>query len=609
MCNIRPLQKEQLRMTSFTEIPLSSALQHRLANAQFITPTPIQAQAIPCALEGKDVLATAQTGTGKTLAFLIPIIEMLQREPSQKVRVLVLLPTRELAIQVNEEYEKLRGKQLSKAALVIGGVSEKTQIQAVRSGASLVIATPGRLQDFITRRLIELREVKILVLDEADRMLDMGFLPAIRRILAILPQRRQTLCFSATLEQSVAGLVNDSMRDPVRVAIGSVLKPVESVRLQAYEVRPAEKPDVLRQLLYAEKGQTLIFARTKRGTERLAKELVREGFSAAMIHGDRSQSQRNAALSGFQEGRFQVLVATDVAARGLHIDDVAHVVNYDLPKMAEDFIHRVGTDGTCWVGRLGDQFGGWRRGYRTAAHRARIEVEDRTQAGGLGQCRALGACRPEHSGQPHADPVAWRSVRLTREKGNQPTNGRGASYKTRPSFWIHDYWDGRLSGGSTYDPSLRLRLFRNTFAGNAGNIAVVVSHLKQSSLLGSVPLQFVQVQFTGNARRPDGSSLRWMRRSALSRCFCWRVCSFWRLVKLDRPRPGIPNLQSSISAIAAGALHFGQVQTAAPNPQEWRPLPAGFPGLACVALIVVAAAASAAENAVRHRPAGKRFSA
>ncbi len=332
-------------MTSFTELPLSSALQQRLATAQFITPTPIQEQAIPYALEGKDVLATAQTGTGKTLAFLIPVIEMLQREPSQKVRVLVLLPTRELAIQVNEEYEKLRGKQLSKAALVIGGVSEKSQIQSVRSGSALVIATPGRLQDFISRRLIDLRQIKILVLDEADRMLDMGFLPAIRRILAVLPEQRQTLCFSATMEQSVAGLVNDAMRNPVRVAIGSVLKPVESVRLQAYEVRPAEKPDVLRQLLYAERGQTLIFARTKRGTERLAKELVREGFSAAMIHGDRSQSQRNAALSGFQQGRYQVLVATDVAARGLHIDDVAHVINYDLPKMAEDFIHRVGRTG------------------------------------------------------------------------------------------------------------------------------------------------------------------------------------------------------------------------------------------------------------------------
>ena len=419
-------------MTSFTELPLSSALQQRLATNQFIIPTPIQAQAIPCALEGKDVLATAQTGTGKTLAFLIPIIEMLQREPSQKVRVLVLLPTRELAIQVNEEYEKLRGKGLSKAALVIGGVSEKTQIQAVRAGSSLVVATPGRLQDFINRKLIDLRDVEILVLDEADRMLDMGFLPAIRRILAILPQRRQTMCFSATLEQSVAGLVNDSMRDPVRVAVGSVLKPVESVRLQAYEVRPAEKPDVLRQLLYAEKGQTLIFARTKRGTERLAKELVREGFSAAMIHGDRSQSQRNGALSGFQQGRFQVLVATDVAARGLHIDDVAHVINYDLPKMAEDFIHRVGRTGRAGSEGPGYQLSGRRRGHRTAAHRARVEIENRTQASGLGECGALRAHCPEHAGQPDAYQIAGRSIRLT----VNPTDGtqKGRVLETRPNF-------------------------------------------------------------------------------------------------------------------------------------------------------------------------------
>ncbi|HKM46263.1 MAG TPA: DEAD/DEAH box helicase [Terriglobales bacterium] len=332
-------------MTTFTELPLSAQLQQKLAAAQFITLTPIQARAISPALEGKDVIGTAQTGTGKTLAFLIPILEMLRQSPSKNISALVLLPTRELAMQVHEQYEQLRDKNMPKAALVIGGVAEKAQINSLRSGCEFVIATPGRLQDFITRKFADLRHVKILVLDEADRMLDMGFLPAIRRILQILPQRRQTLCFSATMEQSVASLVSDYTREPERIALGSVLKPAESVSLEAYEVRPSEKLDVLRQLLYEETGQTLIFTRTKRGTQRLAKELERDGFSTAQIHGDRTQSQRNAALSGFQEGRYRILVATDVASRGLHCDDVAHVINYDLPKMAEDFIHRVGRTG------------------------------------------------------------------------------------------------------------------------------------------------------------------------------------------------------------------------------------------------------------------------
>src|SRR5271170_2020559 len=334
-------------MTTFTELPLSAALQQKLAAAQFITLTPIQAKAIAPALEGKDVIGTAQTGTGKTLAFLIPIIEMLRTETGKResskpeshthesakrevksVRALVLLPTRELAMQVHEQYEQLRDKKMPKAALVIGGVSEKAQIQTLRAGCEFVIATPGRLQDFITRKFADLRHVKILVLDEADRMLDMGFLPAIRRILQILPQRRQTLCFSATMEQSVASLVNDYTREPVRIALGSTLKPAESVQLQAYEVRPSEKLDVLRQLLYGEKGQTLIFTRTKRGSQRLAKELERDGFSAAMIHGDRTQSQRNAALSGFQEGRYKFLAPPNTAPRVWHCKKGKNVINY-----------------------------------------------------------------------------------------------------------------------------------------------------------------------------------------------------------------------------------------------------------------------------------------
>jgi ATP-dependent RNA helicase RhlE len=332
-------------MTEFTELPLCATLQQKLAAAQFITPTAIQASAIPAALEGKDVIATAQTGTGKTLAFLIPILEKLSRKGSHKISALVLLPTRELAMQVHQQYESLRNHSMSRAALVIGGVEEKAQIRSLRAGCRLVIATPGRLQDFISRKLADLGHVEILVLDEADRMLDMGFLPALRRILPNLPSRRQTLCFSATMDQSVAGLVHEYTREPVRIALGSTLKPIESVQLKAYEVRPGEKLDALRQLLYGEDGRTLIFTRTKRGAQRLANELVRDGFAAAMIHGDRTQAQRCGALKGFQDGRFQVLVATDIASRGLHVDEVAHVINYDMPKLAEDFIHRVGRTG------------------------------------------------------------------------------------------------------------------------------------------------------------------------------------------------------------------------------------------------------------------------
>jgi len=348
-----PLQKDTIRMTSFTEMPLAAELQQRMAAANFIQPTPVQAETIPQAIAGKDIMCTAQTGTGKTLAFLVPIIEAQLKSRAENhgtkshptVETLILVPTRELAMQVHEQYEALRGKSLKPAALVIGGVPEKRQIESLRSGATMIVATPGRLEDFLSRRLTDVRYVKILILDEADKMLDMGFLPSIRRIVGQLPTQRQTMCFSATLEASVAGLVNDCMRNPVRVAMGSILKPAESVDLQAFEVPAMGKSDVLRHLLYAEKGQTLVFARTKRGTERIAKSLVRDGFSAAMIHGDRSQGQRVSALNGFDEGQYKILVATDVASRGIHVNNVAHVINYDLPTLPEDFIHRVGRTG------------------------------------------------------------------------------------------------------------------------------------------------------------------------------------------------------------------------------------------------------------------------
>jgi ATP-dependent RNA helicase RhlE len=332
-------------MNNFSELPISDYLMERLHSARFTLPTPVQAAAIPQALEGKDVLATSQTGTGKTLAFLVPAIEMLLKQNTPGIAALVLVPTRELAMQVVEQFNALRGKQLSPAALVIGGLAEGQQLTALRKGARLVVATPGRLEDFLNRKLVQFRDLRILVLDEADRMLDMGFLPAIRRIVSILPRERQTMCFSATLEASVAHLVQDYLRNPVRLAFGSILKPSENVRLQAFEVIANRKQDLLHHLLAKEKGSCLVFARTKRGAERIARSLARDGFAAAMIHGDRSQSQRTAALAGFQKGRYRVLVATDLASRGIHVTGIAHVINYDLPEVAENFIHRVGRTG------------------------------------------------------------------------------------------------------------------------------------------------------------------------------------------------------------------------------------------------------------------------
>jgi ATP-dependent RNA helicase RhlE len=338
-------------MQSFTELPISAYTKERLSSARFSVPTPVQAAAIPQALTGKDVLATAQTGTGKTLAFLIPVMERLLQQNTAGIAALVLVPTRELAMQVVDQYNTLRGRQLTAAALVVGGLSEGQQLQAIRRGARLVVATPGRLEDFLDRKLVNFRTLQILVLDEADRMLDMGFLPAIQRIVSILPKERQTMCFSATLESSVAHLVHDYMRTPVRLAFGSILKPSENVRFQSFEVSADRQQDVLQGLLAKETGRSLVFARTKRGTDRLARNLTSEGFATAMIHGDRSQSQRSAALAGFQQGRYRVLVATDVASRGIHVQDIVHVINYDIPDDAENFIHRAGRTGRA--GRLG----------------------------------------------------------------------------------------------------------------------------------------------------------------------------------------------------------------------------------------------------------------
>ncbi|MFC5865259.1 DEAD/DEAH box helicase [Acidicapsa dinghuensis] len=349
-------------MTQFSDFAISDALKQRIASLNFVTPTPVQASAVPPALEGRDVLATAQTGTGKTLSFLIPIVERFDRPRTQslaenssaatksskdarRATTLILLPTRELAMQVEAEFLKVSPNSRNTVALVVGGMAEGPQLEKLRRGARVIVATPGRLEDYLDRKLARLDGIEILVLDEVDRMLDMGFQPAIRRIADSLPANRQTLCYSATLDAPIQRIAQDYLKDPVRIEIGSVLKPSENVELQTFEVEQNQKQELLEHLLENANGSFLVFVRTKHGADRVAQRLVRNGHAATQIHGDRTQAQRNQALKSFSEGRHRVLVATDVAARGIDVAHVAHVVNYDIPKVAEDFVHRIGRTG------------------------------------------------------------------------------------------------------------------------------------------------------------------------------------------------------------------------------------------------------------------------
>ncbi|HEX4769875.1 MAG TPA: DEAD/DEAH box helicase [Bryobacteraceae bacterium] len=336
-------------MNTFSELTLQTSLHNNLKRNCFTQPTPVQAQAIPPALEGSDVVATAQTGTGKTLAFLVPTIEKLiaaNAAASKSVHALILAPTRELALQIADSFEKLSPTTGLRSAVVVGGLSEQKQLNDLRRGAQVVIATPGRLEDFMNRRLISLGMVSIAILDEADRMLDMGFLPAIEKILSALPAKRQSLFFSATMDRTVERLIQRHSNNPVQIRItGTMARTPDQVDLHVYEVENDQRIGLLRHMLTQEEGSFLVFSRTKHGTDRLAKKLATCGIRAVAMHGDRTQNQRNQALAGFRDGRYRVLVATDVAARGIHVDSVAHVVNFDLPQAPEDFIHRVGRTG------------------------------------------------------------------------------------------------------------------------------------------------------------------------------------------------------------------------------------------------------------------------
>ena len=332
---------------NFESLGLTPALCRALADLGFTTPTPIQIQAIPIALEGRDLLAGAQTGTGKTAAFGLPLLQKLAAgERSRNPRALILAPTRELAQQVHDNLRDYAKHLSLKMAVVYGGVSMLHQTNALRRGVDIIVACPGRLIDHLQQRNVDLREVQVLVLDEADRMLDIGFLPAIRRILAMVPKQRQTMLFSATFDKAIREIAKEALRDPQEIQVSPPNAVAAMVTHRVHPVRDTQKREVLLKLLSTHyQDQTLVFAKTKHGSDRLAKQLTAAGIRAEAIHGNKSQNARLRALADFKSGAVRVLVATDIAARGLDIPALPRVINFELPMVPEDYIHRIGRTG------------------------------------------------------------------------------------------------------------------------------------------------------------------------------------------------------------------------------------------------------------------------
>ncbi len=328
---------------TFEDLPLHSKLRKGIQEIGYSVPTPIQRGTIPHAVLGRDIIGTAQTGTGKTAAFLLPLLERLLEQPRGRIHALVLTPTRELALQADGFLKKLAGHTHLRGAAVYGGVGMIDQERALRGGAEIILATPGRLLDHMSRGYVDFRDLKILVLDEADRMLDMGFLPDVRRVLQRLPRDRQTMLFSATMPPEVVALSREFLRDPRMVQVEERTVAAVGVTHLALPVPAYLKTDLLTELLRDEMmTSVLVFARTKHRADNLARQLLRRGVNASVIHGNRSQSQRIRALEGFRTGEYRVLVATDIAARGVDVKDVSHVVNFDVPHEPETYVHRVG---------------------------------------------------------------------------------------------------------------------------------------------------------------------------------------------------------------------------------------------------------------------------
>lgn len=335
----------------FEDLKLIPPILKALKDKNYVEPTPIQGRAIPIILKRQDVLGVAQTGTGKTAAFAIPIIQLIHQIEAKQggtptMRALILTPTRELAIQIEESIESYAKHTVVKQTVIFGGVKQHSQVKALRKGVHILVATPGRLLDLISQGIISLSTIKVFILDEADRMLDMGFINDIKRILPLLPKKRQSLFFSATMPNNIVKLSREILKDPKKIEVSPVSSTAETIQQYLYYTNRTTKKNLLTYILKDEDiDQVLVFSRTKRGADRIAKDLKKKGISAAAIHGDKAQNQRQKALKQFKEGAIRVLVATDIAARGIDIDKLRYVVNYDIPNVAETYVHRIGRSG------------------------------------------------------------------------------------------------------------------------------------------------------------------------------------------------------------------------------------------------------------------------
>ena len=435
----------------FRALGLNDQVLQAVQEAGYTEPTPIQAAAIPPVLAGQDLIGIAQTGTGKTAAFTLPMITLLAGrppEPRRRIRALILAPTRELVVQIDENVRAYAKHLALRVATVYGGVGEQPQMRALREGADIIVATPGRLLDLMGRHCGDFAGLEFLVLDEADRMLDMGFLPSIRQVVRALPKQRQTLLFSATLSREIESLTKEFQHAPKLIQIGRRSNPAETVTQFIYEVPQHLKMSLLTHLLHDQTlNMVLVFSRTKHGADRIARQIEQKGIRTAALHANRSQSQRLRALKDFKSGAVRVLVATDIAARGIDVDGISHVVNYDFPMHSEDYVHRIGRTGRAQA--VGDAIS-----FVTPEDRDALRSLERfigrgivrKQAEGFDYRAAAPAVRPDQRGGQQPPRRHTSAPRPSGGGGsNRPQSGPGNPKPTRPRQWE---WKSRRGGNA-----------------------------------------------------------------------------------------------------------------------------------------------------------------